>query len=393
MTDNQLPYLLVFTVLSLICIYLFFPLLEFLFVRLIGAIIRIPRFLHGDIFRSFLKTTFYNWYVVLILVGLWFILFKTTVGKDIIETYLNQLSNVSDLSQFGSLGSLFVSILLLSISIWVIPFFLFQKSYTSSIEKNKKAFYISTKILAFYATIPFLLVTIAVATYHVGEKELVTYSLLFVALYFILFWLFVWFSNRPLVVNSIIALYKGLRLQLKIYYLTILLRILFWVLIITIVATISITKEIPPQYLVVAYLFLSGMIVFRLLFYTAEDGKDEEETLSKIEERVIQMIDENNKSNSRWFYYPLFFVSILSVLYYYFIPSLEATNTLYILLIVLSFYIIYFDYLRNVIRNYTGKKKVFAFFGIVLFLSMPFLSPHHQFRIAFYQVALPLQKQ
>lgn len=344
----------------------------------IARFINLPGDYVKEIIPSLSRVVKLNWYTFLMIFLLWFLLAGTTVGRDIIETYLDRLTEKETLvEKLGSLLSLFGTIFCISLSIWILPFFLYSKDRIDEIQNNYLRFYIATKLLAFIAMLPFMVVTNAFVSYSSVFETKVWLQIVVNILLFLVFLLFIWFTTSKAVTRLI---HKMNALPYKIYnpYILVLLRLSILIIFLAAVFALLMPKENNPLYFVAVFLFLSSIIVFRLLFYSDENGSDVQQNVRHL---VEQMVSAKNRSYSKWLYLLLLAGLGTGFLVYYFLPDLTIISTLYILLIIFSFYIIYLDFWRNAYRNFSSLMKIIAFGATVLFLATPFLGSEKQFRI------------
>jgi len=349
---------------------------------ILGKFTAIPIAFTSNVVPTLIRVFILNWYTFLMILLLWFLLFQVPVGKDIINSYLSNLQDLHGLTRIAPLFFLFSCVFLMSLSIWMIPFFIYSEKTRQKNEKNDenaKQFYIATKLLAFVAMLPFLVVTNAflgildfAPTWGIWGTLLVNLISFFVFL--LLSYLFQ--RTKPVRWPGFIQ-QLTLRFKAKINnpYIFILLRITLWLMLLLLV-TFSIRLPMPWEALVVAvYIFVSSVIVFRLLFFTSSSSN-----IIPCDE-VIAMQSQENSKNSKVLYLGLLVFLTAITFYYYLVPSLEATNPMYVLLIVFSLFIIYLDFWRNIFRNRTGFLRVAALIANLLFLALPFITLRNQFRI------------
>jgi len=360
----------------------------------LGKFTAIPIAFTGSVVPALVRVVTLNWYTFLMIFLLWFLLFRVAVGKDIINAYLFNLQEIDGLARMLPLLMLFGCILLMSLAIWLIPFYLYSektREENTATEEKAKRFYIGTKLLAFVAMLPFLVVTNAfIGFLDLLPKAGIWGTLLINAVSFVvfLFMSYVFQRSGPVKWKGPIGQFTNwVKTHVSNPYLFILLRIAFWILILLVV-TFSIRLPGKSEALVVAiFIFIGSVIVFRLLFFTS--GSNAVVPLYE----VTSMQSDENRRNSKALYLGTFFFLALITFYYYLVPSLEATNPLYILLIVFSLFIIYLDFWRNIFRNRTGFMRIAAVAANLLFLALPFITRHDQFRIPMAEnQALPAQR-
>jgi hypothetical protein len=269
---------------------------------------------------------------------------------------------------------------------------MYSEDRIKEIQGKFEQFYLGTKILALVAMLPFLLITNAFLCFSLPDKESLVYIIIINSISFVIFLLLVSLFQRKQSdflkriydnsgVSKILKWTKGLFPNTYVF-------IVFKIFLLVILFDLAISilsfpedKSYYYSYLVAVFIFLSSVIVFRLLFYSNEKVKQNIRVL------VDQMLSTENRRHSKILYRFLIWLLVFITAYYYFVPSLETTNALYILLIVFSFFIIYLDYWRNAFRNKKGFLKVLAFIATVLFLVLPFLSPKNQYRIPFIDIS------
>lgn len=355
----------------------------------------IPMISGGKIFQVFVRESILNWYIYLVLILIWFLLFLTAVGNDMIDSYLSKIKELDwemgfmpYLSTFGSFLSLFFCLLLMSLTIWTLPFFMYSAEKIEEIQKpeNFKNFYLSTKIRAFMAMLPFLIVSNAFLAFSREPDSSIITILLFNSISFAVFLLLPYLFGLkipylPGPKIPFLKFFRKIKNAISVEYISILIKIIILILLLS-VLFVSFIKPIVSypgfnllSIIIAIYVFISSVIVFKLLFYSNESGEE------GIKSLVARMLSNENRKNSKKLYLFLFFLLIGVVLYYYFVPSLASTNSLYILLTVFSFYIIYLDYWRNLFNNKKGFWKMAAFFATILVLVLPFISSEKQFTI------------
>lgn len=343
----------------------------------IARFINLPGDYIQDIFPALTRVVKLNWYTFLMIFLLWFLLAKTVIGKDVIETYLDRLTEKGCLFRFGSFMSIFGAVFCMSLSIWVLPFFLYSKQRKEEILNNHRRFYIATKLLAFIAMLPFMVITNAFVIYN-SVFEINTWLLISVNLFlFLIFLGFIWITTSAPVTKFIQQVNK-IPYKITNPYILIIIRITVVVALMALIFSLIMSKDVKPLYFVSIYLFLGSIVVFRLLFYSDENGTDVQQNVMSL---VSGMIADANRKHSRWLYLLLLAGLGSGFLIYYFLPDLTIISTLYILLIVFSFYIIYLDFWRNAYRNFNRLWKIIAFGATVLFIATPFLGSEKQFRI------------
>lgn len=343
----------------------------------IAGFINLPDDYMKQILPSLARVVKLNWYTFLMIFLLWFLLSKTGIGKDIIETYLNRLSDGATGFRFGSYLSLFGTVLCISLSIWVLPFFLYSWGRTKEILKNAQRFYIATKLLAFIAMLPFMVVTNAFAMYNPAFEANSRLLIIINLFLFLLFLGFIWLTTTASVTRVIHRL-NAIPWKFENPYMLVIARLAIIVLLLAMLFSFITNKNSNPLYFVAIFLFISSIAVFRLLFYSDENGPNVHKNTYDL---VRTMLSTKNRKHSRLLY--LLLLSGLGTIFlvYYFLHDLTVISTLYILLIVFSFYIIYLDFWRNAYRNFNKLWKVIAFGATILFLVTPFLGSEKQFRI------------
>src|SRR5689334_11616794 len=118
----------------------------------------IPYGFRGKILAAFYRVVYLNWYTFLMLTLLWLLVMPTDVGSDLASAYLSNLKSYDFGGRIASLFFLFGLALMLSLSIWIIPFFMFSPKRIDKIKGEHVRFYLATKMLALVAMAPFLIV-------------------------------------------------------------------------------------------------------------------------------------------------------------------------------------------------------------------------------------------
>ncbi len=372
----------------------------------------------GKIIPSAMRVIFLNWYTYLMLFLLWFILFRIPVGKDTIETFLTTVGG--DKVNFGerllSYLWLFSCTFLLSISTWVIPFFLYSDKKREDILKNFERFYLSTKLLALVAMLPFLIISNAFLLSGLGIDtpwlKIILINLGSFVVFILFVRLFTWI-NRKIAGSRLRREIVQARQKVRNTYVKILLLIILFVTFLALIFSIFGDSGHYLSYRVGIFIFTSSIVVFRLLFFSDEsspknisgvpkpmgvpdlpeiDKETDPEKLKNIRLMVSRMLSPENKKYSRCFYFSLFGVVSIIVFFYFLVPSLDATNTLFIIMIVFSFFIFYLDFWRNCIRasDEGWKSRILKSIGIVataFFLVLPFVTKEKQFSIPLREIS------
>ncbi|MFT3827812.1 MAG: hypothetical protein QM731_28100 [Chitinophagaceae bacterium] len=327
---------------------------------------RLSKEFEQDIVPALIRTVRLNWYIFLVVALLFYILFFVGVGNDIIEAWLNKYEDNPG-SRIPSLISLFVSTMMMSISMWLIPFFLLSDTRRGEIIERYKQFYLGTKILSLLAMLPFLILFNKIATFSTENNTdglaLIAANIFCVALFIFVVWLSQKIPNVPVLINLTSN-----------RYLVILIRIMVSVTILALV--IYLFPGRWAKYTTASFICISSAVLFRLLFFSVESAGTE------VKELVIEMVGEKNSKHSKYFYWCFAGVLIIVTWFYYLASSLEPTNGLYILLIVFSFLLTYLDYWRNIYTNKHNFWKCVAFVATIMFLILPFIPNKNQFRIS-----------
>ncbi|SFE53432.1 hypothetical protein [Spirosoma endophyticum] len=347
------------------------------FVRTFSAM---PYISKDRIIKVLFKVIILNWYILFILILFWVVLFKIDIGKDLIEDYLSNIIYFHFNARFFSLWSLFICILSVCLAIWLIPFFLFTVKQRKNTIRDSMNFYIGTKLLAFLSIAPFYIIANAFFKHFFKQYTYGPKTIHYIILNIIVITVFI-FANR--LINSLLKyfpLYKrtesSLNIIFKNRYINILLYIFFWVMFIIIITSIIINEK-NADYVVSLFLFISSAISFRLLFFTDESRDTKEE----IELNVKEMLSLKNTIENRRLYLTIFGLVFLINFYYYSVPSLTATNSLYIILSIFSLYIFYLDFFRRLYQTEVRWKQLVSIFAFVTFFWAPFLAPPEQFKV------------
>ncbi len=387
--------LLVITLGIILFLFLFGKRLEHLAEKLIRTASAIPREFEKHVLSTFIRVLVLNWYTFLMIVLLWALLFKTEVGKDIINVYLGNLNHYTHIYRFFSLLQLFVFIFMMSLAIWILPFFTYSEKTKSNVIKDAERFYLATKLLAFIAMLPFLVITNAFLSYaffahtdsielklpsillkHWKEYATIIINLLSFVAFLLLSFTFhsKWPWQKPPFLVRVTAKIKN---KVNNPYIYILVKIFFWLSVLLLLLLFVTWKTGIGAGLVAFFIFTASVLVFRLLFYTPGTGNID------VTAQVTQMLSNTNQKQSKKLYLFVFAALGFIIFYFYLIPSLQFTNPLYILLSVFSLFIFYLDFWRNIFRNSKGLLQITALLANIVFLALPFISRHNQFRIQF----------
>lgn len=346
--------------------------------RFLQYICSFPDIVAGRIIDSFARLSSMNWYTMLMMVFLMILMFNTAIGSDIIEDYLSNLSVYDYRGRFWTLFSLFITQFLLSLSIWIIPFWLYDRKRIAGTIKEKESFYLTTKLKSFLSLVPYGTIGTGFLIHDLsyGQKNIP-------GIVFFLVVALVFLPLQFLLRKYIMKLKDLLRIRLEIEngYVEIFFWTIAWhiLLIISMIPVISVHVANPAYYKlsVAFFLFVSSTIVFQLFYYSDDKHMND----AQLRERVLKMFKEPNRSHSRLMYLLLMGTYTGMILYYLFVPSLAGTNSLYILLGVFGFIIIFLDYFRNLYRSGRLWCKALSLAGIMAFVIMPFISPKDQFHI------------
>jgi len=349
----------------------------------IGTITSVPVGFRTQIIPGILAMIRTNWYVFITIILTWALLFLTEPGRDIVELWLDNLAEYSYFSKCASLLSVFSCTLLMSLSIWAIPYYLFSKERKDQIFLKPVPFYTETKLTSLASMMPFLLVANRIVSFEpmtdIHLAKIVIGNLVCFPL-FLLFVRFFAFVGMHEVLELLLPFLK----KIANTYIYILLKIFIWILLLTIFC--GLLEGVCGRFIVGLYLFISSAIVFKLLFYS-RDVNDTSENI--IHRRVAAILVEKNVKNSKIFYRALLMITMLIIIYYYLVPSLEPTSALYIMLVVFSFFILFFDYWKYVYQNKKGFAKCLSIVIPAAFLAAPFINPKGQFRVNLIEAKIP----
>jgi hypothetical protein len=370
-------------------LYLTWPWLRKILVTVIVQLAGINPTFSPKILPTFLKVIVLNWYCILMMFLIWLILFRTDVSSDIITDYLSNLIIFSFGYKALSYFFLFMCIFITSLSIWIIPFFIYSKANVRKNLINPHDFYLSTKLLALVAMLPFLIISNAFLNYSdclkiYGKATIYIVNIVSPVVFLLITYLFG--APKLMLAKKLNVVRAKIKTRIKNPYQYIVLSILFWVVLLSLTLA-KLHFEIKTLAIVVSiFIFISSIIVFRLLFYT--DGAGMTTALL-----VANMFTAGNIKSGKKLYVSLATILLFIIFYYYFVPSLEGTNALYILLIVFSFYIFYFDFWRQIFRNKNRLWQIVALMSTLTFLALPFIPKKHQFRIPFHQSAISVNQK
>ncbi len=343
-----------------------------------------PSFSRGDVFFTIWRVIRLNWYSVLMVVVLWFILFNVDVGSDIVIHYVDHLFNNGFSSKFWSLWWLFGCLLLMTLAIWIIPFFLFSPKRFNRAKSDAVRFYMGTKFLSILAITPYYVVAGAFLfrnePVEVPLWYLPVFSLAGVAVFLLIEFkiLHIQLVSRFLNSASEILVQWGDKYLGGNRYLIILIKILIVELIfILIVAGLinGYAADALVHIYVSVFVLVSSAFIFKLLFFTNDTKLTRKEVIAM----VTAMTSADNIRHSRHFYYTVLFLLLFINAYFFVVPSLTTTNTIYVLLIVFALLIVYLDLCRNLASSEKIGVKITGFMGILLFLVASVISPKGQF--------------
>ncbi|MFM9911028.1 MAG: hypothetical protein ACKVOW_16935, partial [Chitinophagaceae bacterium] len=145
------PVIITFTTLSLL-FFLRKYICRFL-IWLLSQFISLPQGYSQKLLPAFVRVVYLNWYTFLMIFLIWMLLFLTEVGKDVLVMFIENLKIFNYGQRLGAYLSLFTCTFLISVSIWIIPFFLYSVKRRDDILENEnyEKYYMATKMLAFFA--------------------------------------------------------------------------------------------------------------------------------------------------------------------------------------------------------------------------------------------------
>ncbi|MGN7887489.1 hypothetical protein [Dyadobacter sp. 22481] len=346
-----------------------------------------PDLSQGQIIPLFWRLIRSNWYTVLLIAALWVLLFEIDPGSDLIVSYIDELlyDSLLPFGRFGSLYLLFFATLLMTLSIWTIPFYLISKDRILRITQNdnrKLRFYVGCRILSLFAIMPFFIVANGFFfRFVIKERPLLeTLGINVMIVILMTFLEAKVFGNKyikyKLIKSSrkIVAKIRGLTRN---YYFVLLIQLLL-IELLYVSLTSVLTLFLPDtNYIVGIFMLLSGMTVFRLLFFT--DGR--KMTKRQINARVRQLLSADTFGQNKKFYHTLFWSLGAANLTFFLLPSLTRVNTIYVVLTVFGFLIIFVDLCRFWTDGDSNLKKIAGYLGILAFLVAPNISPRGQFSV------------
>lgn len=302
---------------------------------------------------------------------------------------------------------LYLCTFLLSISIWTTPFHLYSKRRIVDTIWNSPRFYMALKIKSYLAIVPYMLLGSAFILYYFDSFADQAKGLLTIACISFLFPQ-IQFAVRKLVEklikkkesiensrsirniakgNTTISLSTAKSVMnrlsqyenLKILSRSLILNVVLIFLISVVLFYLNEEKSLAGL-LIALFVFLSSSISFQLIYF----NKNELDFKAiDIENYIRKLFSPENILDSKYTYRILATILVLAVVYYLAVPSLSGTNTFYVLSIVFSFNIIYLDLLRNWFQNCGWKGKTLSFVAIMVYITIPFLTPAEQFNIPF----------
>jgi hypothetical protein len=119
--------LVVIAVLGTLIFYWLQPLISRAFEKIITIFVPFPEGYSGKILPVFYRVIRLNWYSFLLMMVLWLLLYFTDVGNDVITAYLDNLKSLSLPERIFALIFLFGCTFLMSLSIWLLPFFMYSR--------------------------------------------------------------------------------------------------------------------------------------------------------------------------------------------------------------------------------------------------------------------------
>jgi hypothetical protein len=322
-----------------------------------------------------------NWYSILMLVLLWVILIKIDVGVATIESYVENLKAFSIETIFMSLFMLFGCVFVFSMSIWMIPVFLYSRNRALGLRHRLASFYVGTKILSVMAITPFGVVSNAFLNSAFPELFETSWKYVVTNICIILVFAFVGFVFHK--VNQVLAGFFGKILNLlpvKKYIRVIMLALIVQV---TVAASTAVLIYYMKNYaatIACIYMFISSAFVFRILFSSAglsAPGATHADLLTWL----MRFIARNNRRENKLVYRSIFVIAVLWNMYYYFLPSLTETNSLYIIFSIFSLIVIYADFFRNLYQTEKWFYKTVSLAAFAVLLVSPALTPKKQFKI------------
>jgi len=348
-----------------------------------------PTLSKGEVLPLFWQLIKSNWYTFLLLVVLWILIFEVDAGSDLIVSYIDEIHSHCIL-RFASLYLLFIATLAITLAIWTVPFYLYSKAKIAGIkisDRNARKFYIGLRIMALIAILPFLIITNGFF-FRQKIRELPYWEIIAVNVA-VMFLLAVvealLFNNRQVKrllktwSDSLICFIK--RYLTSNYYFILLIQLLLLEAIYVLLIGLLSFTPLRTNYLVALFMLVSGVSVFRLLFFT--DGTTM--TPVQIWARACQFIGSENTSANRVFYNGLLIALSAVILFFFVTPTLTEVNTVYVVLFCFGFLIIFVDLCRYWTAADSLRKNAAGYVGILFFLIAPLISPDGQF-------AVPLQR-
>lgn len=351
-----------------------------------------PDLSRDEILPLFWRMIRSNWYTVLLIVILWILLFEVDAGSDLVVSYVDEIATgrLPSLGSFGSLYLLFCVTLLMTLSIWTVPFHLFSGDRIREIKKsdrNALHFYVGLRILSLLAISPFVIIANSFFfRFKIQDTSFWEILLVNIGIFALLTTVETLVFNNTRIKNRLGTASDTLVQLLKTYviansYFVILIQLLLIECIYVVVAGVLALFVPGTHYLIGIFILLSGATVFRMLFFT--DGKKMDAV--DIWGRVSQLTGAANSKSNKRFYNALFWTLGLTNILFFLMPSLSEINTIYVVLAVFGFLIIYVDLCRYWTASDSVPKKIAGYLGILIFLIAPNISPKGQFSV-------PLQK-
>lgn len=322
-----------------------------------------------------------NWYSILMLVLLWVILIKVDVGVATIESYVENLNAFPGGTVFMSLFLLFGSVFVFSMSIWMIPVFLYSRSRALELRHRLASFYVATKILSVLAIAPFVVVSNAFLNSAFPELFETAWKYILTNICIIMVFGIVGYVFHK--VNQVLGGFLGVILgwlPVRKYIRVILLALIVQLAVTAVAAFLICMREDYAATLACVYMFVSSAFVFRILFSSAGLSAPEP-THADLLAWFRRLIARSNRGENKLVYRSIFVVAVLWNMYYYFLPSLTETNSLYIIFSIFSLIVIYADFFRNLYQTGKWFYQAAALTAFAVLFVSPMLTPQCQFRI------------
>lgn len=349
--------------------------------------------LFPNMIKEIFITLLENWYVLFFMAFVIIVVLKTEVGYDMIQSFLESKHIICELSVLTFL------LVIMSLAIWVIPFWLVDEKKYPGIGEPK--FITKTILITFLSLMPYGIIGTAFMVHSANYSGFFESSPLGIYSLLTIIFLIIQKLGRERFLTGIkwlegklahIVIWRKIKNNYwKLIFYNILFHSIFilFCLLISILFSSGFDNVENKKIFMAIYPLISGLITFHLLYSVPQlaDGKGSfkqyftDGTLGKNTDYFKVFLDKSNKESSKCFFLFIFGILALIVLFFYFSPNLSWINTLYIIIPLFGLNIVIVNYLRNLFRARRLLYKVIGLIGIIGFLALPFIPVKEQFNI------------